>query len=128
MSLDAVQRWRVPIACMVIVLLLVLLAVREGLAHWRELAQWQALAQSAASLGKGPALTLERLHQAAQSRQVTLMDVQLRDELWHVQGHVADEAGLGRLLLALQGEGALPVQWGLKQAADGLHFDLVVRP
>ena len=66
MNRDWMQRHRLWSAWGLIGLLLTFLAVREGLAQWRELSQWRELAVQAASLQGGPVVSLERLRQSAQ--------------------------------------------------------------
>lgn len=122
------QRYRLPIAWALIAVLLVALALREGLGYWRQMAQWQALAESAASLHDGPPLALERLRQSAQARQIVLAEVEPQDDTWQLRGQVADEKALEQWLLALQADGVQPLQWGLDQDGEGLRFALQVRP
>jgi type II secretion system protein M (XcpZ-type) len=70
MNRDWIQRHRLWFAWGLIGLLLAFLVVREGLAQWRQLSQWRELAMQAASLQGGPGVSLERLRQSAQSRQI----------------------------------------------------------
>ncbi|MBA1203697.1 type II secretion system protein GspM [Pseudomonas capeferrum] len=122
------QRYRLPLACAMIGLLLAVLLVREGLGRWRDLSQWQALAESAASLQARAPINLERLRQSAESRQIQLAGVEPSDAGWQVHGQVTSEQALQQWLLALQAEGALPLQWALEQDVSGLRFDVLVRP
>lgn len=122
------QRYRLPLACGVIALLLAFLIVREGLGQWRELGQWQSLAASAASLQPRTPINLERLRQSAEARQIHLADVEPGESGWQVHGQVNSEQALQQWLLALQAEGALPLQWGVEQDVSGLRFDVLVRP
>lgn len=123
-----IQRHRLLLAWYLIGLLLAVLAVREGLSHWRELSQWRGLAEQAAGLRSGPGLSLERLRQSAQARRVELVDVELQGKRWQLRGQVADDRVLEGWLQALRSEGVQPMQWGLEQDAQGLRFDLVVQP
>lgn len=126
MSGPITRRWLMPAAWSAVGVLLLSLLLREGLGQWRELSQWQALAASASQLPQGEGLTVERLQQSAAARQVVLSDVQPVEAGWQVRGQVKDERVLQAWLLALQGEGAQPLQWGLEQAPSGLSFDLVL--
>lgn len=128
MNRDWMQRHRLWFAWGLIGLLLAFLAVREGLAQWRALSQWRELAVQAASLQGGPVVSLERLRQSAQSRQIELADVDVQGESWQLRGQVADERVLQGWLQSLRAEGAQPLQWGLEQDAKGLRFELVVQP
>lgn len=128
MNRDWMQRHRLWSAWGLIGLLLTFLAVREGLAQWRELSQWRELAVQAASLQGGPVVSLERLRQSAQSRQIELADVDVQGESWQLRGQVADERVLQGWLQSLRAEGAQPLQWGLEQDAKGLRFELVMQP
>jgi type II secretion system protein M (XcpZ-type) len=122
------QRHRLRFAWALIALLLAFLALRAGLAQWRELNQWRGLAEQAASLQGGPGLNLERLRQSAQARQIELAEVDAQGKAWQLRGQVADERVLQGWLQTLRAEGAQPLQWGLEQHDKGLRFDLVVRP
>ncbi|WP_338001334.1 hypothetical protein [Pseudomonas brassicae] len=53
MNVDRQRRWLMPAAWGTVALLVLSLALREGLAQWREHMQWQALAASAAQLQAG---------------------------------------------------------------------------
>ena len=128
MSTAWMQRHRLPLAACLIVLLSSMLLVREGVAQWRVLSQWQALAQTAVSLQGGTTLNLERLRQSGQARQIELLEVVTQGEAWHLRGQVGDEQALLGWVRALQAEGAQPLQWGLEQDAQGMRFDLVLRP
>ncbi|MDI9777927.1 type II secretion system protein GspM [Pseudomonas putida] len=128
MNRDWMQRHRLWSAWGLIGLLLAFLAVREGLAQWRELSQWRELAVQAASLQGGPVVSLERLRQSSQSRQIELADVDVQGESWQLRGQVADERVLQGWLQSLRAEGAQPLQWGLEQDAKGLRFELVMQP
>ncbi|PVZ40659.1 type II secretion system protein GspM [Pseudomonas sp. CC120222-01a] len=128
MNRDWMQRHRLWFAWGLIGLLLAFLAMREGLAQWRELSQWRELAVQAASLRDGPGVSLERLRQSAQSRQIELADVEVQGKSWQLRGRVADERVLQGWLQSLRAEGAQPLQWGLEQDAKGLRFELVVQP
>ena len=121
-------RYRLPLAWSLIGVLLAVLGLREGLAHWQAMTQWQALAESAARLPGGPAISLERLRQSAEARQVRLVEVDAQGNDWQLRGHVADERALQGWLQALQGEGVRPLQWALEQDATGLRFDVQVQP
>lgn len=122
------QRHRLKFAWLLITSLLAFLALREGLAQWRELSQWRGLAAQAASLQDGPGLSMERLKQSAEARQVVLAEVDTQGKTWQLRGQVADARMLQDWLQALHSEGAQPLQWGLEQDGKGLRFDLVVQP
>lgn len=126
MNVDRQRRWLMPAAWVTVALLVLSLALREGLAQWREHAQWQALAASAAQLQAGVALGVEPLQQSAAAHQIVVREVQSAEAGWQVQGRVADERVLQDWLQALQRDGARPLQWGLEQAEGGLNFDLVL--
>ncbi|WP_085673423.1 MULTISPECIES: type II secretion system protein GspM [unclassified Pseudomonas] len=128
MSREWMQRHRLWYAWGLIGLLLAFLAAREGLAQWRELSQWRELAVQAASLQGGPGVSLERLRQSVQARQIELADVEVQGNSWQLRGQVADERALQNWLQSLRAEGAQPLQWGLEQDAKGLRFELVVQP
>ncbi|MBO0365958.1 type II secretion system protein GspM [Pseudomonas putida] len=128
MDRQRLHRNRMPLACGLIALLLLALASRTALAHWGEMRQWQALAESAASLQQGAPVSLERLRQSAQVRQVRLLDVEPRDGLWQLRGQVADEQHLQQWLAALQADGVQLLQWGLERDPSGLRFELQVQP
>ncbi|MCE5986695.1 type II secretion system protein GspM [Pseudomonas sp. 5FOS] len=128
MNRDWLQRHRLKFAWALIALLLAFLALRAGLAQWRELSQWRGLAEQAASLQRGPGLNLERLRQSAQARQIELAEVDAHDKTWQLHGQVADERVLQGWLQSLRAEGAQLLQWGLEQDAKGLRFNLVVQP
>lgn len=128
MSRDWMQRHRLKFAWLLITLLLTFLALREGLAQWREIGQWRGLAEQAASLHGGPGLSLERLKQSAEARRVALAEVDAQGKAWQLRGQVADERVLQGWLQSLHEEGATPLQWGLEQDGNALRFDLVVQP
>jgi type II secretion system protein M (XcpZ-type) len=128
MNRDWMLRHRFKFAWALIALLLGFLAVREGVAHVRELNQWRGLAEQAASLHGGPGLSLERLRQSAQARRIDLAEVDVQGKTWQLRGQVADEQVLQAWLQSLRAEGAQPLQWGLEQQAKVLRFDLVLQP
>ncbi|MDT3745385.1 type II secretion system protein GspM [Pseudomonas kurunegalensis] len=128
MNRDWMQRYRLTFAWLLIAVLLAFLALRGGLAQWRELSQWQGLAEQAASLQGGPGLSMERLKQSAEARRVALAEVDEQGKTWHLRGQVADERASQDWLQALRTEGAQPLQWGLEQDGKVLRFDLVVQP
>ncbi|MGO3986131.1 type II secretion system protein GspM [Pseudomonas sp. SAS7] len=128
MNQDWMQRHRLKFAWLLIALLLTVLALREGLAQWREVSQWRGLAEQAASLNGGTGLSLERLKQSAEARQVVLAEVDVQGKAWQLRGQVADERVLQGWLQSLHEEGATPLQWGLEQDGKALRFDLVVQP
>ncbi|WP_306578766.1 type II secretion system protein GspM [Pseudomonas sp.] len=128
MNRDWMQRHRLTFAWLLIAVLLAFLALRGGLAQWRELSQWQGLAEQAASLQGGPGLSMERLKQSAEARRVALAEVDEQGKTWHLRGQVADERALQDWLQALRTEGVQPLQWGLEQDGKVLRFDLVVQP
>ena len=127
MSRDWMQRHRLKFAWLLIAVLLAFLALRGGLAQWRELSQWQGLAEQAASLQGGPGLSMERLKQSAEARRVALAEVDEQGKTWHLRGQVADERALQDWLQALRTEGVQPLQWGLEQDGKVLRFDLAVQ-
>lgn len=124
MNRELLQHYRMPLAWALIAMLVLSLAVRE----WRELAQWQALAESAASLRDAPPMGLERLRQSAQARQISLLEIDSNEGGWQLRGQVSDEKTLQQWLLALQAEGAQPLQWALEQGDQGLRFAVQVQP
>lgn len=128
MSREWMRHHRLPLAWCVVVLLLVLLALREGVAFWQEQRQWQALAESLAAQPRQPALTLEALHRSAQARHIELVEVQSEDEGWLLRGKVADAQALQGWLQALRDDGAQPLQWGLERDTEGLRFTVRLRP
>lgn len=128
MNRDWLQRNRLTFAWALIALLLAFLALRAGVAQWRELSQWRGLAEQAASLQGGPGLSLERLRQSAQARQIELAEVDAQGKAWQLRGRVADEHLLQGWLQSLRAEGARPLQWGLELDGKGLRFDLVLQP
>ncbi|MEC4560850.1 type II secretion system protein GspM [Pseudomonas inefficax] len=122
------QRHRLRLAWALIALLLAFLALRAGLAQWSELNHWRGLAEQAASLQGGPGLSLERLRQSAQARQIELAEVDAQGKAWQLRGQVADERVLQGWLQSLRAEGAQLLQWGLEQDGKGLRFNLVMQP
>ena len=128
MNRDWIQRHRFTFAGALIALLLAVLALRAGLAQWRELSQWRGLAEQAASLHNGPGLNLERLRQSAQARRIELAEVDAQGEAWQLRGQVGDELQLQGWLHSLRGEGVQLRQWGLERHGKGLRFELVVQP
>jgi type II secretion system protein M (XcpZ-type) len=128
MNRDWIQRHRFTFAWALIALLLAVLALRAGLAQWRELSQWRGLAEQAASLHGGPGLNLERLRQSAQARRIELAEVDAQGEAWQLRGQVGDELQLQGWLQSLRGEGVQLRQWGLERHSKGLRFELVVQP
>ena len=128
MNRDWMQRHRLTFAWLLVAVLLAFLALRGGLAQWRELSQWQGLAEQAASLQGGPGLSMERLKQSAEARRVALAEVDEQGKTWHLRGQVADERALQDWLQALRTEGVQPLQWGLEQDGKVLRFDLAVQP
>jgi len=128
MNREWIQHHRLWLAWGLVGGLLAFLAVREGLAQWRELSPWRELAAQAASLQSGPGVSLERLRQSAQARRIELADVDVQGKRWQLRGQVADERVLQGWLQSLRAEGVQPLQWGLEQDAKGLRFDLVLQP
>lgn len=128
MNRDWIQRHRFTFAWALITLLLAVLALRAGLAQWRELSPWRGLAEQAASLHGGPGLNLERLRQSAQARRIELAEVDAQGEVWQLRGQVPDELLLQGWLHSLRAEGAQLRQWGLERDGKGLRFELVVQP
>ena len=102
MNRDCIRRHRIKLAWALIALLLTVLALRAGLAQWRELSQWRGLAEQAASLHGGPGLNLERLRQSAQARRIELAEVDAQGTVWQLRGQ--------------------------EQEGKGLSFELVVQP
>ncbi|QXH34832.1 type II secretion system protein GspM [Pseudomonas muyukensis] len=128
MNRQWLQRQRLPLAWGVVALLLVALALREGLGYWRDVQQWRVLAESVAGLREPQALSLERLRQSAQARGIGLDEIQAEGERWQVRGKVTQAQALQAWLQALREEGAQPLQWALAREADGLRFAVQVRP
>jgi type II secretion system protein M (XcpZ-type) len=128
MTREWIQQYRSLLACGLIGFLLAFLALREGLAQWRELSQWRGLAQQVAALQGGPGVSLERLRQSAQARQIDVEEAQTQGKHLQLRGQVTDERVLQGWLQAMQAEGARPLQWGLEQDGKFLRFDLVVQP
>ncbi|MFF7063236.1 type II secretion system protein GspM [Pseudomonas sp. NPDC008258] len=128
MNRDWIQRHRLKFAWLLVAVLLALLALRWGLAQWRELSQWRGLAEQAASLQGGPGVSMERLKQSAEARQVALAEVDTQGQAWQLRGQVADTRVLQDWLQALRSEGVQPLQWGLEQDGKALRFDLLVQP
>jgi len=128
MNREWLQQHRLSLAWGVVALLVALLALREGIAYWREQAQWRALAESLTAQAQQPALTLEGLHQSAQARHIELVEVQPEDEGWLARGKVADAQALQGWLQALRDDGARPLQWGLERDTEGLRFTVRLRP
>lgn len=128
MNRDWIQRHRIKFAWALIALLLAVLALRAGLAQWRELSQWRGLAEQAASLHGGTGVSLERLRQSAQARRIELAEVDAQGKVWQLRGQVADELVLQGWLQSLRVEGVQPLQWWLEQDGKGLRFELVVQP
>ena len=123
-----IQRHRLRLAWALIGCLLGLLAVREGLAQWRDLSLWRELAAQAANIQGGPGVSLERLRQSAQARRIDLTDVDVQGKNWQLRGQVADERVLQGWLQSLRAEGVQPLLWGLEQDTKGLRLDLVLQP
>lgn len=128
MNRQWLRRQRLPLAWGVVALLLVVLALREGLGYWRDVQQWRVLAESVAGLREPQALSLERLRQSAQARGIGLDEIQAEGERWQVRGKVTQAQALQAWLQALREEGAQPLQWALAREADGLRFAVQVRP
>lgn len=128
MSLTFTRRQRLLFAWLLIGLLIGVLLVREGLARWAELHQWRALAESAVRLQHGPPMGLDALRQSAESRAISLCEIEPQDGDWRVRGNVDDAQPLLAWLQALQAEGVQPLQWGLEQDGKRLRFDLRLRP
>lgn len=128
MSRDWMRQHRLSLAWGVVTLLLVLLALREGVALWQEQRQWQALAESLAAQPRQPALTLEALHQSAMALHIELADVQSEEQGWLLRGKVVDAHALQGWLQTLRDDGALPLQWGLERDTEGLRFTVRLRP
>jgi len=128
MSREWMRQHRLSLAWGVVALLLVLLALREGVAFWQEQRQWQTLAESLAAQPRQPALTLEALHPSAQARHIELVEVQSEDEGWLLRGKVADAQTLQGWLQSLRDDGAQLLQWGLERNTEGLCFPGRLRP
>ncbi|MCO7519493.1 MULTISPECIES: type II secretion system protein GspM [unclassified Pseudomonas] len=128
MNRQWLRRQRLPLAWGVVALLLVVLALREGLGYWRDVQQWRVVAESVAGLREPQALSLERLRQSAQARGIGLDEIQAEGERWQVRGKVTQAQALQAWLQALREEGAQPLQWALAREADGLRFAVQVRP
>jgi len=128
MNQDWMQRHRLRLAWLLVAVLLAFLALRWGLAQWRELSQWRGLAEQAASLQGGPGVSMERLKQSAEARQVVLAEVHTQGQAWQLRGQVADTRVLQDWLQTLRSEGVEALQWGLEQDGKALRFDLLVQP
>ncbi|OLU28704.1 type II secretion system protein GspM [Pseudomonas sp. PA15(2017)] len=115
------------LAAAVIIVLLALLAWREGQQRWQVFRQWQALAQSALTMRAERTLTTDELHQAAKARDISIESLEVGNQQWLVRGRVKDERVLGDWLQQLEREGARPLRWGLRRGDSALQFDLALQ-
>ncbi|MCE6982478.1 type II secretion system protein GspM, partial [Pseudomonas frederiksbergensis] len=53
-----------------------------------------------------------------------LNQVLAENHSWQIKGRAADEQGLQRWLLAVQGEGVRPRRWSQEQAESAMTFEL----
>lgn len=115
------------LAVAIIVVLLALLAWREGQQRWQAFGQWQTLAQSALALRAEKTLTADDLQQAAQAREISIETLEPGSEEWLVRGQVKNERVLQDWLLQLEREGARPLRWGLQRGESALQFELALQ-
>lgn len=127
MSLSFERRSVHLLAAAIIVVLLVLLAWREGQQRWQVFGQWQALARSAMTLRAERALTSDELHQAAKARDISIETLEVGNQEWLVRGRLKNERVLSDWLQQLERDGARPLRWGLRRGESALHFDLALQ-
>jgi len=111
----------------IIVVLLALLAWREGQQRWQAFGQWQALAGSSLALGAGRTLSADDLQQAAKARDIRIDALEPDTEQWLLRGQLKDERVLQDWLLQLQREGAQLLRWSLRRKESALHFELALQ-
>ncbi|KAB0550863.1 type II secretion system protein GspM [Pseudomonas argentinensis] len=127
MSLNLERRSVRLLAVAIIVVLLALLAWREGQQRWQAFGQWQALAGSTLALGAGRTLSADDLQQAAKARDIRIDTLEPDTEQWLLRGQLKDERVLQDWLLQLQLEGAQLLRWSLRREESALHFELALQ-
>ena len=127
MSLNLERRSVCLLAVAIIVVLLALLAWREGQQRWQAFGQWQALAGSSLALGAGRTLSADDLQQAAKARDIRIDALEPDTEQWLLRGQLKDERVLQDWLLQLQQEGAQLLRWSLRREESALHFELALQ-
>lgn len=127
MSLNLERRSVRLLAVVIIVVLLALLAWREGQQRWQAFGQWQALAGSSLALGAGRTLSADDLQQAAKARDIRIDALEPDTEQWLLRGQLKDERVLQDWLLQLQREGAQLLRWSLRREESALHFELALQ-
>lgn len=127
MSLNLERRSVRLLAVAIIVVLLALLAWREGQQRWQAFGQWQALAGSSLALGAGRTLSADDLQQAAKARDIRIDTLETDTEQWLLRGQLKDERVLQDWLLQLQREGAQLLRWSLRREESALHFELALQ-
>lgn len=127
MSLNLERRSVRLLAVAIIVVLLALLAWREGQQRWQAFGQWQALAGSSLALGAGRTLSADDLQQAAKARDIRIDTLEPDTEQWLLRGQLKDERVLQDWLLQLQLEGAQLLRWSLRREESALHFELALQ-
>lgn len=127
MSLNLERRSVRLLAVAIIVVLLALLAWREGQQRWQAFGQWQALAGSSLALGAGRTLSADDLQQAAKARDIRIDTLEPDTEQWLLRGQLKDERVLQDWLLQLQREGAQLLRWSLRREESALHFELALQ-
>lgn len=127
MSLNLERRSVRLLAVAIIVVLLALLAWREGQQRWQAFGQWQALAGSSLALGAGRTLSADDLQQAAKARDIRIDALEPDTEQWLLRGQLKDERVLQDWLLQLQMEGAQLLRWSLRREESALHFELALQ-
>ncbi|MER0040736.1 type II secretion system protein GspM [Pseudomonas sp. MGal98] len=127
MSLNLERRSVRLLAVAIIVVLLALLAWREGQQRWQAFGQWQALAGSSLALGAGRTLSADDLQQAAKARDIRIDALEPDTDQWLLRGQLKDERVLQDWLLQLQREGAQLLRWSLRREESALHFELALQ-
>lgn len=127
MSLNLERRSVRLQAVAIIVVLLALLAWREGQQRWQAFGQWQALAGSSLALGAGRTLSADDLQQAAKARDIRIDALEPDTDQWLLRGQLKDERVLQDWLLQLQREGAQLLRWSLRREESALHFELALQ-
>ncbi|PZW47643.1 type II secretion system protein GspM [Pseudomonas sp. URMO17WK12:I2] len=127
MSLNLERRSVRLLAVAIIVVLLALLAWREGQQRWQAFGQWQALAGSSLALGAGRTLSADDLQQAAKARDIRIDALEPDTGQWLLRGQLKDERVLQDWLLQLEREGAQLLRWSLRREESALHFELALQ-
>lgn len=127
MSLNLERRSVRLLAVVIIVVLLALLAWREGQQRWQAFGQWQALAGSSLALGAGRTLSADDLQQAAKARDIRIDALEPDTDQWLLRGQLKDERVLQDWLQQLQREGAQLLRWSLRREESALHFELALQ-